>query len=215
MKITDVDINKVTPMMRQYIEIKQNNKKNFVIYAPHHSIVATTLYYSTFPWSGKYILEWAKFHPEFKWVFKPHPRLKTSLVQSKIMSEEEIEEYYNEWEKIGTYQNDDYFDIFMNSKCLITDCGSFLTEYLPTEQPVIHLRNPKAQHYTATNKLIMDSYYKAYNTIELEEWLDRILIKQEDPKKSERLDILKTLDIKTSASNKIIDEIKIDLNIIL
>ena len=193
----------------------KNNKKNFVIYAPHHSIVATKLWWSTFPWSGKYILEWAKFHPEFKWVFKPHPRLKTSLVQSKIMSEEEIEEYYNEWEKIGTYQNDDYFDIFMNSKCLITDCGSFLTEYLPTEQPVIHLRNPKAQHYTATNKLIMDSYYKAYNTIELEEWLDRILIKQEDPKKSERLDILRTLDINTSASDKIIDEIKIDLNIIL
>lgn len=189
------------------------NPKTLIIYAPHHSLEPNSLNYATFPWSGKYMLEWAKSNPEFKWVFKPHPRLKTALVQSKIMSEEEIEEYYNEWKKIGTYQNDDYFDIFMNSRCLITDCGSFLTEYLPTEQPVIHLRNPKAQHYTATNRLIMESYYKAYDVAELEEWLDRILIKQEDPNKSERLDILRTLDIKTSASDKIIDEIKKDLSL--
>ncbi|WP_096025919.1 hypothetical protein [Campylobacter lanienae] len=59
----------------------------------------------------------------------------------------------------------------------------------------------------------MDSYYKAYDVAELEEWLDKILIKQEDPKKSERLDILRTLDIKTSASDKIIDEIKKDLSL--
>lgn len=190
------------------------NPKTLIIYALHHSLEPNSLNYATFPWSGKYMLEWAKSHPEFKWLFKPHPRLKVTLILQKIMTPQEVDEYYNEWAQLGEcYDDGDYFDIFMNSKCLITDCGSFLTEYLPTQQPVIHLRNPKAQHYTATNKLIMDSYYKAYNTIELEEWLDRILIKQEDPKKSERLDILRTLDIKTSASDKIIDEIKKDLSL--
>lgn len=50
------------------------------------------------------MLDWAKCHPEFKWVFKPHPRLKNALIKNNIMSEEEVERYYSEWEKIGLYQ---------------------------------------------------------------------------------------------------------------
>ncbi len=202
------------PKLDIYDNYSQNNSpKNTIIFAPHHSLHENSLYYSTFDWSGKYMLEWAKSHLEFKYIFKPHPWLKFRLIQTKRMTEEEVENYYQEWAKIGECCDDgDYFDIFMNSRCLITDCGSFLSEYLPTKQPVIHLRNKKAINYSATNRLIMQRYYKAYNAAELEKLLDEVLIQNNDYKKLERLEILETLNIQTNASTKIINEIKKDLN---
>lgn len=204
------------PKLDVYSNYKEvNNRKRFIIYAPHHSLGLESLNYGTFKWNGKYILEWAKLHPEFEWVFKPHPRLKTVLINEKIMSKEEAEKYYNEWKDIGIYYDDgDYFDIFKNSQCLITDCGSFLIEFLPTEQPVIHLRSMKARDYTASNEHVMKTYYKAWNIKQLDELLNEILIKKNDFKKQERINVLKNLNIKNySATDKIIHELKKDLGI--
>ena len=123
-----------------------NYTHKYVIYAPHHSLAQTSLSYSTFQWSGFFILEWAKSHLEIDWVFKPHPRFKLSLAEEGIMTQMEIDDYYNEWGKLGiVYEDGNYFDLFKASRCLITDCGSFLTEYLPTQMPIIHLRNPNAK----------------------------------------------------------------------
>ncbi len=192
----------------------ENYEKKYVIYAPHHSFLPNSiLNYGTFDWNGKYILKWAKAHPELNWIFKPHPLLKQILLSSDIMNEAEIEEYYNDWEKLGTYYNDgDYFDLFKSSKCMITDCGSFLTEYLPTQSPVIHLRNPKGTDYVASNKLAMEAYYKAWNVEQLEELLNDILIKQKDIKKEDRSQALKTLGIEEyNSTEKIIRIIENEL----
>ena len=195
---------------------EENYEHKYVIYAPHHSFKNDSiLNYGTFDWSGKFMLEWAKKHPEFKWIFKPHPALKNRLLRSKFMSASEVENYYNEWSKISLYCNDsEYFDLFKNSKCLITDCGSFLTEYLPTKQPVIHLRNNKKCDYIASNLVAMETYYKAFNLEQLENALDEVLIKENDPQKLDRLQVLKKLELeKFNSSEKIIEELMKDLGL--
>ena len=50
-----------------------NNK--VIIYAPHWTVCGDNIRYSTFDWSGREILEFAKSHKEFNWVMKPHPLL--------------------------------------------------------------------------------------------------------------------------------------------
>ena len=189
-------------------------RKKYVIYAPHHSFPKDSLLnYGTFDWSGKYILEWAKSHPELNWVFKPHPSLKQTLLNSKLMTPNEIRKYYRDWEDLGICYNDgNYFDLFENSKCLITDCGSFLTEYFPTKNPVIHLRNPRGEDYSANNKIIMQTYYDAWNVKQLSSSLDDILLNGSDPKREERLSLLEKLNIgKDSSADRIIRELKKDL----
>lgn len=192
-----------------------NYEHKYVIYAPHHSFGKKSLQYGTFEWNGKYILEWAKAHPEFHWLFKPHPRLKVGLLNANIMTEKEIEDYYNEWAKIGSYYDDgSYFDLFKNSKCLITDCGSFLTEYLPTRQPIIHLRNPKSRDFAASNVEIMKSFYKAWNLKDLKKHLDNVLLKGLDPSKERRIRVMKKFGLENpNTTQKIIDVILKDLNI--
>lgn len=176
--------------------LRQNQveSKDYVIYAPHHSIPhpkrdVAEQNYSTFDWNGQAILEYAKGHPEINWVFKPHPVLRAVLKETGIMSESETQAYYDEWARIGKVCEDgDYQDLFLASRAIITDCGSFLTEYGATGKPVIHLIcvHNKMKPIALT-KSVYDIYYKARNLDELREMFKLVLENQQDPERELRL----------------------------
>lgn len=195
---------------------EQNYKHEYVIYAPHHSFEENSLNYGTFKWSGKFMLEFAKNHPEIKWVFKPHPRLKNALLKNKIMNKLEIEDYYNQWYNLGLVCEDaNYFELFKNSRCLITDCSSFLTEYLPTCQPVIHLKNKKSKNFSYLNKSILKYYYHAQNLEELKTLIQKIIFENKDIMRNKRLALLNKLkfnnfDAASNVYNSLISEFGVD-----
>ena len=183
------------------LELKEELYNNCIIYAPHHSFNGSWLQYGTFDWNGEYILEYAKKHPEFKWVFRPHPDFKNAVINNNIMTESEINNYFAEWHKIGIfYDKGDYVDLFKQSKCLITDCGSFITEYFVTKKPLIHLRNSNAKDYNGLNNVIKESLYKAYNLDELKIALENILEKNDDKQLSSRLKLFEELNFDKSNS---------------
>lgn len=197
------------PFLEDYNKNKKdNNIKHYIIYAPHWSVGGNTLLnYATFEWNGKYILNFAKQHPEFNWIFKPHPILKGMLIETGIMSNEEVNEYWAQWDKIGIkYEGPDYIDLFKQSRTLITDCGSFLAEYMPTKNPVILLCSELATPYNFLAQKVTKYYYKAHNLDELSELFDKVLIKNIDENKKMRLEMLESLDLVTSASQNILDD---------
>lgn len=172
-----------------YMTPIEDPKKPCVIYAPHftfsHPNNPVIVHYSTFLSNGKWLLQYAKGHPEMNWVFKPHPVLKTALRKSKVWSDDQIEAYYSEWGKIGRVCEDgDYMPLFREATAMITDCGSFLSEFGSTKKPIIHLINPE-------NKLDMPelyaTYYKVHNLDELSETLHEVLEKGNDYKKDIRI----------------------------
>lgn len=178
--------------------------KGYVVYAPHWSIDCpgneNFENYSTFLWTGKPILEYAKAHPEIKWVFKPHPTLKSTLKQSKIWSTEEVDAYYEEWGRIGTKcETCDYQRLMMESAAMVTDCGSFLTEYFSTGKPLVHLISPtcKLKPLPPAQKMF-NSFYKVHSMEELETTLEMLIGQQKDPKREERLALVRKLGIGTS-----------------
>ena len=198
-----------------YLKRDKQTSQDYVIYAPHWSIKhkknRNNEYYSTFLHNHKEILEYAKTHTEFNWIFKPHPTLKHTLIKTEIMTEEEVDNYYNEWAKIGQCSYDsNYVDLFLNSKALITDCGSFTIEYFVTGKPLIHLISedckPKAPRFV---QKLYDTYYKVDNNTELYETLDEILVKKNDYLKEYRERVLnKQTWLNTYAAKNIIEDIK-------
>ena len=182
------------------------NEQKYTIYAPHWTVGENNTSYSTFEWSGKFMLEYAKEHKELNWIFKPHPLLYKALINNKIMNEEEAKSYYNEWEKIGIkYENGDYLELFDKSKMMITDCSSFLGEYFIFLKPLIHLMSDKSQFNYSKNP-ILKTYYKAKNEEELMLLVNTL--PQNDSKKNERNELLKELDLQNNnASKNIIDDI--------
>lgn len=180
--------------------IKEEPNGDFVIYAPHWTINhEKTIAYSTFKENGKFILEYAKNHPELNWVFKPHPMLKKALIDNKFMNAQEVKEYYSEWEKIGkAYYNGDYFEIFNNSRLMITDCSTFLVEYLMSGKPLINLVSENAPEFNIVLKDIVESFYKTNNNKMLEDRLNSILYENNDELKSKRVKLIQQFRQNTS-----------------
>lgn len=185
---------------------------NSVIYAPHFSFplegIGRPVTYSTFLENGKLILEFAKQHPEVKWVFKPHPRLRYELKETGVWSETEIESYYADWAKIGVVcTTADYVEHFQNSFAMITDCGSFLTEYSCMDKPLIRL------YYYEENlppnpmlEKLYKTFYYAHNNEELVVLLENIICQRQDPNKIERHQEVVCLGLnRGDSSQRIID----------
>ena len=88
--------------------------------------------------------------------------------------------------------------LFQESLAMITDSGSFLTEYLFTKQPCIHL---VSEHFKGNENVekICQTYYNAHNLYEMNKFFEDVLINKNDPKKLERLALLEELNYPNSA----------------
>jgi len=199
-----------------YSKYWKNPDKFKIIYAPHHSFGKdATTNIGTFLENGKYILNLAKKYSDITtWIFKPHPRLKYTLKQSKLMSEAEIEEYWKEWEEIGNiYELGDYIDIFKSSDLMITDCASFLSEYLPTGKPLIRCVNKNQIKMNKFGEKIISEYYISHNNKELKKFFEDIVVNKNDYKKVRRTELIKEIiDINQSSAEKIYNYILKILN---
>ena len=180
-------------IMDQYKFKKNIDEHDYVIYAPHYSVSTVTrspmMRMATFEETGKAILAYAKAHPEYNWVFKPHPGMRRWFMESGYMTGEEIDEYYSEWESVGRVCTDgDYPKLFNSSRMLISDSGSFLLEYVATGMPIVRpvpadlnvLPSPAAQD-------IIGALYETHGVDELMGTLKRVLEHGDDYKKDQRV----------------------------
>ncbi len=188
-----------------HCDLWKEKDKIKIIYAPHHSIEKKGIQLATFKKNGKFILELAKKYPQTTWIFKPHPRLKYAILRNNLMDEKELKNYYNEWLNIGNiYEQGDYTNIIMTSDLMITDCCSFLVEYLFTQKPLIRLENHNAVKLTDLGNKIIKSYYSVNNNDDLEEIFKQLIIYNNDEKKIYRHDIInEVLDKQEQSSKKI------------
>ena len=187
------------PQLDFYLYNKNEKEQKYVIYAPHWTVCGENLRYSTFDWNGYEILEFAEKHSELNWDFKPHPCLYNFLLKSGYMSKNDADEYYRRWHEIGVVCEDgDYMQLFQQSRAMITDCGSFLTEYFFTKQPCIHLVSEYFNGNENVNK-ICETYYNVHNLEEMNKVFEEVLIKKNDKKKQERLELLESLNYPNSA----------------
>ena len=167
--------------------------KGYVIYAPHFSFPNPHApdfgeRLSTFDWNGREILEYARSHPEMNWVFKPHPILREWILDSGFMDNKELSEYFSAWAEVGLVCEDgDYQDLFLQSRVMITDSGSFLTEYGATGHPIIHLIcNENKMRPIAAVKPVWDTYYQVHNLDSMYEVFEMVLENGKDPNYSMR-----------------------------
>lgn len=181
------------PINYKNIIWRTNNKKR-IVYAPHYSFYKESLLgFGTFDWNYNFFLDFASDHPEFEFIIKPHPQLKEKIVSKNLMSKKEMFDYFKLWESLPNghiYEGNDYFDMFRTSDLLITDCNSFLLEYLPTEKPVIHLIGKYSVGHNYYGRKITSGYYEANDMEELKKQLDFVLMKNNDPLLPLRKDII-------------------------
>lgn len=171
----------------------RNPSEGYVIYAPHfsfpHPMQGDFYTIGTFDWNGVQILEYAEAHPEIKWIFKPHPILRGLLSKFGVMSKDEVDDYYERWERIGlTSYDSDYQELFLESRVMITDSGSFLPEYGSTGRPVIRLICAKNKHIPPkAAREVYDTYYNVRNLDEMYSAFKMVIEERRDPNRENRI----------------------------
>ena len=189
-------------------------KTRCAIYAPHWTVphpnnqAENPYNLSTFLDYGEAVLEFAKAHPEVKWIYKPHPSLYRCLVDYRIWSRERADSYYRQWERVGTACYDGgYLPLFNESSVLVTDCDSFLAEYALTGKPIVHLIGPGVgiRKFSPYGELF-DTYYRVHDRTGLMDALREYVVKGADPRKDDRLSALNGCGLlQTGASERIVE----------
>ena len=122
------------------------------------------------------------------------------------MTQEEVDAYYAEWERIGTACYDsDYQELFMESCAIITDSGSFMTEAGATGRPVIRLISP-ANTLTPLppSKKVYDTYYEVRTLPEMYDVFRTVIEEGKDPKREMRLAAVEESGISSTDASKFI-----------
>lgn len=173
--------------------IHKKNRK-LVIISPHHTVLGwKALDISNFLSYSDFFVRLPSMFPEIDFVFRPHPLLFSNLLDNKIWSKEEIDDYLKRIQENTNLRYDDsgeYLELFANSDAMIHDCASFIGEYLFTEKPCCYMLKNKEE----INEVLlpmgmkcMENYYKAYCEEDIVAFLNEVVVKGIDPLKDKRV----------------------------
>lgn len=166
-----------------------DTKRKRIIFAPHHTLDTSSLAMATFPWSGPAILALAQHHPEMDFLLKPHPNLPLEMARAGGQTEADYHQFLAGWQaapNCTTYDGGSYFDLFRTSDAMITDCGSFLAEYLPTGCPLIRLTRDGSAPLNSTGQTLANGFYSAPDAATLRDQFGQLMIDSKDPLKDTR-----------------------------
>lgn len=159
----------------------QERPKKKIIYAPHQSIFKDgVINLSTFIETGEFIKNISeKYQDEVQWSFKPHTLLKSNLYKHPEWGKTKTDAYYKYWESSSYTQLDesDYIDLFKASDSILHDCGSFILDYLFTQNPCGYLELNPANQLRAINSFGLDAlncYERIHSLDEIEDFVRKV-----------------------------------------
>lgn len=184
-----------------------------VLLCPHHTIDFECLQLSNFLKYADFFLELPKKYPDIDFIFRPHQLLRYNL--AKYWSEEKAQEYYdnmlsNPNVKYSTGQ--DYFQTFIDSDAMIHDCGSFTAEYLFVNKPCCYMLKSEKEidsTFLPIGKKSLDNYYKAFSEEDICNFIENVVVNENDPLKEERTKFSEKLKLNYPfVGGKIVEYIK-------
>jgi hypothetical protein len=164
--------------------------------------------WSTFESLGKKILSRFMLDKDIVLLWRPHPFFFNSLLACEIMTKIEIEELQStidRSENIILDTLDDYRYAFSIADALISDASGLLSEFIEAEKPILFTY--KEGNDSIVNKKQLPAYYKASTWEDIEKFIVMV-IEGKDPKKHERLEMMKYFGIDPSRNvGKVVKEI--------
>ena len=150
-----------------------------------------------------------KYSDDVQFVFKPHPLLHCKL--DTLWGKERTNAYYSKWNSMPntSVELGDYVDLFLSSDAMIHDCGSFITEYLYVNKPVMRTVNdiPFNQMYNDFVINCLDNYYLAKSPNDVEQFIINVMNGVDTLKEKRTMFLNEVLMPDGMPSQNIIDDI--------
>lgn len=173
--------------------INDGKSRKRIIFAPHFRIKGNeVLNRGAFLWTAELMKELAvKYRDKVQFVFKPHPRLRTELYGFPGWGKERTDDYYRFWETSYNTQIElgGFMDVFRWSDAMIHNCVSFTGEYMFTSNPVLYLTRNKEEICAMADDFgskCLDLHYFADNGVQIENFVENIVLGGNDPLASSR-----------------------------
>lgn len=160
-----------------------------IIIAPHWSHRDDYLGYATFEQYFEYWKQLTTTYPEIFWVLKPHPRLAQRLIETRFFSERECDAYFDWWTRqpnTTLVTGGNYLSWFVKSSAMLTDCGSFIAEYLPTLKPLLILKRAESAGFNAFGRMIAETFWLATSEVEIDQFVRDVVRGGNDEKYESR-----------------------------
>lgn len=200
------------------LKIRNDNNIKKIIWAPHHTIEenAHFLGYSCFlKYSEIFLYLRDKYSNDIYWYFKPHPLLKVKLYNHPLWGKKKTDDYYNNWKQsaYSEINEDDYTQLFLESDAMIFDSISFIAEYYYTQKPSIFTIKDHTieRKFNTFGKMAFENIYKAYNKCDIENFINNVVLKGNDPKKNLRRDFFNNILNKKNVSKNILTSLELNI----
>ena len=136
------------------------------------------------------------------------------MVKEGYWTNNQVQEYIEKIKQNGMIYSvgGDYFDIFVNSDAIIHDCSSFVVEYLYTGKPCCFMAKKNYKKiFSSLGKSCLKNYYLAFNTQQIIEFIQNVVIDEKDKLKQKReLYATKCLAVNyPNVSKRILEEISL------
>lgn len=197
-------------------------KRKKVIICPHHTVMGwKTLDISNFLSYCDFFIDLPKLYSDIDFVFRPHPLLFSNLIENRMWTQQDVDNYITRMESSPNicYDNSgDYFELFANSDAMIHDCSSFIGEYLFTERPCCYMLKSTQEIEDVLLPMgidCMEHYYKALCKEDILQFIDQVVVQGDDPLKEKR-EVFSRTQLKFNyphSAQMVIDTIKRALDI--
>ena len=176
-------------------ENRVHSLQKTVLLAPHHSIeggLNDMLGLSNFMRYADLFIQLPEQYPGINFIFRPHPALFPVLERDSHWGKEKAEAYAHKMKahpNVRWSDSGNYFEDFSESDAIIQDCGSFLVDYFYTGKPqcyMLHSEKDIEKKFASLGQKCLSHCYLAYDESDIRNFMEEVIIKENDPKKEER-----------------------------
>ena len=140
----------------------------------------------------QFLLDYARDHADFAFLFRPHPLAIPHFLETGELTQAQANDFLQRCEQqqnISIDTEKEYSATFWGADVLITDISGIIPEYFATGKPMIFCASNMHLTLEKTTQKMVDASYVVYNVQELEACLSD-LKKGIDPKAAQRQQIL-------------------------
>lgn len=123
-----------------------------------------------------FLIEYAKEHCNFDFIFRPHPQAFLEWNATGELPEDEAEKYKKEYSDCKNAKIDnqkEYLTTFYSSDFMITDISSIVAEYFLTGKPIIYCH--KKDCFNDFSRKLSEGFYWVRNQKELEDRINNLM----------------------------------------